>query len=164
MRIFNEDKTKELKEEDIDYTKGCLKPDVLVTHIPARKGQEEKGHWKTIKEYPNGGKDVEWIIDQPKIEPCEEHDEYEDILIYHIYTQTELDEIELDEIKRRREEECFSIVDRSQLWYKYNVNTPEREAELDAWYQAWLHITDSRPYIIPERPIWLNPQNNLTDN
>lgn len=28
---------------------------------------EEAGHYETIQEYPNGGKDVEWIVDVPEV-------------------------------------------------------------------------------------------------
>lgn len=28
---------------------------------------EEEGHYETIQEYPNGGKDVEWIVDVPEV-------------------------------------------------------------------------------------------------
>lgn len=28
--------------------------------------QEEIGHYETIKEYPNGGKDVAWVVDVPE--------------------------------------------------------------------------------------------------
>lgn len=28
--------------------------------------QEATGHYETVKEYPNGGKDVEWVIDTPE--------------------------------------------------------------------------------------------------
>lgn len=27
---------------------------------------EEKGHYETVAEYPNGGKDVEWVVDEPE--------------------------------------------------------------------------------------------------
>lgn len=28
--------------------------------------QQEQGHYETIAEYPNGGKDVEWVVDVPE--------------------------------------------------------------------------------------------------
>lgn len=32
MRYFNENKTKELREEDLDYNKGTIVEDVLIIH------------------------------------------------------------------------------------------------------------------------------------
>lgn len=88
MRVFNEDKTIELKEYDLNL--GYIKADTLTTHIEATKGVEEKGHYVTVREYPNGGKDVEWIVDVPGVEAVEEHDETEEILVYIAYTEKEL--------------------------------------------------------------------------
>jgi hypothetical protein len=94
MRIFDLDGN-ELQEEHIDYEKGYLKEDSLfVAHHEAIEAVEEKGHWKTVAEYPNGGKDVEWIIDVPGVEAAEAWDEYEDILRYIPYTEEELAERE----------------------------------------------------------------------
>ena len=56
-----------------------------------------------------------------------------------------------DEIRVRREKECFSVVDRSQLWY--DSLTEEQKTELKEWYQAWLDATDT--LVIPDRPGWL---------
>ena len=64
MRVFNEDKTQELKEYDLN--KGHLELDKLfVKHNEAVEEIKEQWHYETIAEYPNGGKDVEKIIDVP---------------------------------------------------------------------------------------------------
>ena len=91
MRVFNQDKTQELKNYDL--TLGRLEQDKLITHINAVIGQEEQGHYETLKTYSNGSKEVKFVVDVPKIEPVEEHDEIEDILIYIPYTETELKDI-----------------------------------------------------------------------
>lgn len=58
-----------------------------------------------------------------------------------------------DEVLReRRQRECFSIIDRSKLWY--DRLTKEQLAELQAWYNAWLNVTETMQ--IPEKPSWLN--------
>ena len=87
MRIFNQDKTKELNPEEL--REGHLKDDVIVTHIPAVCGVEERGHFETVKEYANGGKDVRWVVDEPAVEEVEAHDEVEYIKIYVPYTDEE---------------------------------------------------------------------------
>lgn len=92
MKIYNKDKTKILEEYDLK--KGHLEDDVLKIHHNAVKGQEEEGHYETVMEYENGGKDVEWIIDKPYIEGQEAYDEEEKIQVYIPYTKKELDDIE----------------------------------------------------------------------
>lgn len=88
MRIFNEDKTEVL--ESYDLQKGYLKDDTIVTHVPAVCGVEERGHYETVKEYANGGKDVRWVVDVPCVNAVEAHDEVEPIKVYVPYTETEL--------------------------------------------------------------------------
>ncbi len=55
------------------------------------------------------------------------------------------------EYRRRREKECFSIINRGQLWYE-GISLPQL-LELRKWYQAWLKVTDTM--VVPERPAWL---------
>lgn len=85
MLIYNKDKTKIL--EDYDLNLGKLVPDVI--HHKEVKAVEEQGHERLIREYPSGGKEVEWVIDVPAIEYKAAYDE--DILVYLPYTQDELD-------------------------------------------------------------------------
>lgn len=87
MRVFNQDKTQELTTYDLD--KGRLVDDTISTTIPAVAGQEERGHYETIAEYPNGGKDVVWVIDQPYIEAQPEREETEQIQVYIPFTAEE---------------------------------------------------------------------------
>ena len=94
MRVFNQSKTEELQEYDQNL--GYLQNDTLVTHFPEVQAIEEQGHYKVIAEYPNGGKDVEWIVDVEGVEYQPEHDEEEDILVYIPYTQAEIRNIEIN--------------------------------------------------------------------
>lgn len=91
MRVFNQEKTIELKEYDLNL--GHLEQDTLITHVNSVFGQEEQGHYETVREYHNGGKDVKWVVDVPKIKAVDEHNEIEDILVYIPYTETELKDI-----------------------------------------------------------------------
>lgn len=88
MIVYNEKKTKRLDEYDLE--KGYLKADTLTIHHDAVEGQEEEGHYETIREYDNGGKDVEWVIDKPHIEAQEAYDETMEINVYIPYTKKEL--------------------------------------------------------------------------
>ena len=85
-----------------DYEKGYLKPDSLfIMHHEAIEAVEEKGHWKTVAEYPNGGKDVEWVIDVPKIEAAEAWDEYEEIQRFVAYTEKEIADCKIWQLKQK---------------------------------------------------------------
>jgi len=95
MKVYNEKKTKELQEYDLE--KGYLIDDTLTTHHDAIKGVKEEGHYEIVKEYDNGGKDVEWIVDKEGVEPVEAYDEVENIQVYIPYTKKELKEIEEQE-------------------------------------------------------------------
>lgn len=85
-----------------DLKKGYLKSERrFVKHHPAVEAVEEKGHWKTVAEYPNGGKDVEWVVDVPGVEAKEAWDEYEDIYRYVEYSHDEMDDRERKSTKER---------------------------------------------------------------
>lgn len=100
MKILNKI-DEEITEADCDLTLGYLKLEQHVTvHHEATDEVAyvpEVGHWEVIQEYENGGKDVEWVIDEPGVaaQPAQEAwDEYEDILRYVQYTDEELAAIE----------------------------------------------------------------------
>lgn len=103
MRVFNQNKTVELTEYDL--TKGYLIDDEIVTeheaeivHHPAVEAVDEQSHYEVIAEYPNGGKDVQKVIDVEAVEAKEAYDEvvkeayteHEPIQIYIQYTESEL--------------------------------------------------------------------------
>ena len=142
MRIFNE-----LNEliESYDETKGYLKEDSLfVCHHEAVEAVEEQGHLETIAEYPNGGKDVEWIIDAPAIEAKEAWDEYEDILRFVPFTTNDLAIQRITTLKQKLSEtdynilkivegaatltEMASIIAQRALWRK-EINELEKDLE-----------------------------------
>ena len=67
----------------------------------------------------------------------------------------------LDNLRARREYECFSYVNRGVLWY--NTLTTEQQQELNTWYKVWLNVPqiylETKPTnietIIPQKPSWL---------
>ena len=104
MRILDENNI-ELIEGQINLELGYLKPESIISiHHEAIKETKEVGHYEVIAEYPNGGKDVAWIIDVPGIEAKEAWDEYEDIQRYVLYTEEEL--ATRDAEKKAKEEEA----------------------------------------------------------
>ena len=72
-----------------------------------------------------------------------------------VYDQQKYEEEQTEEKKteyrRRRETECFSVINRGQLWYE--GLTISRLIELRAWYKAWLEVTETM--VIPAKPTWL---------
>lgn len=58
----------------------------------------------------------------------------------------------LEKLRKQRETECYSVINRGRLWY--NRLTTEQYAELELWYQAWLDVTDTLK--IPKKPEWIN--------
>lgn len=61
------------------------------------------------------------------------------------------EDMKLLTLRIRREEECFNIVNRGEVWY--NTLSQEQKEELQEWYQAWLNVTDTKK--IPTKPSWL---------
>ena len=90
MKVYNQEKTQIL--ENYDLEKGYLVNDILETILPEVKAVKEKGHYETIAEYENGGKDVKWVVDKAGVEYQPQRTETEEILVYIPYTQEELAE------------------------------------------------------------------------
>lgn len=108
MKIYNEQKTQELAETEIDRENGYLKPDkIATTHhdaVPAKTIEEQIAElelqgvkierhsdkfYRVLAVYPSGGKDVEEIVEIPAKEA---YDDYEDIQVYIPFTEQELKE------------------------------------------------------------------------
>lgn len=90
MRIFNETKSQEIQEENIDYSKYKLaQTKLFVKHHEAVTEVKEQSHYEVIKVYNNGGKDVKKVVDVAGIKARPAYDEYEDILYLVPLTQTE---------------------------------------------------------------------------
>lgn len=73
-----------------DLTKGYLKPATQTIHHDAVAGVEEVSHYETLAEYPNGGKDVQKVVDVPGVEAKDAWDDEEQVQVYHLYTAEEL--------------------------------------------------------------------------
>lgn len=71
------------------------------------------------------------------------------------YNHEEYTAVQTEEQKRilrkRRETECFCVVNRGQLWLE--SISPQQLSELRQWYQAWLDVTETM--VAPDRPMWL---------
>ena len=76
--------------ENPDLTLGYLTDDTEEVTHPAVEGVEEQWHWETVTEYPNGGRDVQKIVDRPGVQAREEWVEQVPIQKYIRYTAEEL--------------------------------------------------------------------------
>lgn len=72
-----------------------------------------------------------------------------------VTTQQEIEvadrNILIEELRGRRQRECYTYINRGELWY--NHLTDYQKEELNAWYQAWLDVTETLE--VPEKPSWL---------
>lgn len=129
MRVFNKAKTKELTEYDL--TKGYLQEDTIINHIEAVEEVKEQGHYEVVKEYPNGGKDVEWVIDVKGVKGQEARDEEETILVYIPYTKSELKKIQsearINELKQLLKETDYRAIKYAEGCYTEEEYKPYKE-------------------------------------
>lgn len=108
MRIFDQ---YDHLLETADKSRGYLKRDsrFLCRH-PAVEAVAGKGHYKTVKEYPNGGKDVAWVVDVPSVEARQAWDEYEEILRFVPYTADQLAQRRIAELKESLQSTDYLIL------------------------------------------------------
>ena len=134
MRIFNQDKTVELTEYDLE--KGYLKNDVIEREMPERRAVAEKYHYETVKQYSNGGKDVKKVIDVEGRPHVPAHTETEEIQVYIPYTEKELEQMsarrEIDGLKIRLRETDYRAIK-----FAEGVISAEQYAPNKAQRQAW---------------------------
>jgi len=74
-----------------------------------------------------------------------------DLVFDEARAKTDSEKQAVEELRLRREQECFPIINRGQLWYE--SLTAEQNTELAAWYQGWLDVTETQT--VPEKPVWL---------
>ena len=95
--------------ENPDLTLGYLRPSTRTEHHEAVEGVQEVWHYETVAEYPNGGKDVQRVVDVPGVEAKPAWDEEIPIQIYVPYTQEELDRMEAERNKPTTEERVAQL-------------------------------------------------------
>ena len=103
--------------ENPDLEKGYLKNDKKTIHHDAIEAVEEKFHYETLAEYPNGGKSVKKVIDIEGVEPRDAYDEKVDIQRYILFTKDELKE----QLERQKE---YKIAQSKQDLKIYLANNP----------------------------------------
>lgn len=112
--------------------------------------------------YVNSYAEIGGLLDGVEIEPPDDLDHFEvnfkaykannGILTYDEGKDTILkSEAYLADLRNQRQYHCFPYINRGELWYE-TLSETEVE-ELDAWYKAWLDVTET--FVIPEKPVWL---------
>ena len=76
--------------ENPDLTLGYLVDDTEPVEHPAVEGAEEASHYETVAEYPNGGKDVQRVVDVPGVPAQAAWTEQMPVQRYIRYTAEEL--------------------------------------------------------------------------
>ena len=87
MKIIDENGT---AIENPDLTLGYLVDDTEPVEHPAVEGVEEVSHYETVAEYPNGGKDVQRVVDVPGVPAQAAWTEQMPVQRYIRYTAEEL--------------------------------------------------------------------------
>lgn len=108
MKIYNQEKTEIL--ENPDLSKGYLVNDTIDVTVPAVEEVLEQGHYETVCEYSNGGKDVKWVVDVAGTTAQPEHIIQEDIKVYIPYTEADLAQQKIKKLKKLLADEDYKVI------------------------------------------------------
>ena len=97
--------------ENPDLTLGYLVDDTEPVEHPAVEGVEEVSHYETVAEYPNGGKDVQRVVDVPGVPARPAWTEQLPIKRYIRYTAEELAAQEEERKKQEAKDKLPERVD-----------------------------------------------------
>ncbi len=136
--VYNEDKSETYYLEDLDLNKGRLEIRYEVIHHEAIEAIEEISHYEVVAEYPNGGKDVEKIIDSPGKEGKEAYDETVEYQVWIPYTETDIRlreiEEELKNFKEMLTNTDYQAIKYAEGWYTEEKYAPIKE-DREGWRQ-----------------------------
>lgn len=94
-----------------DPARGYLvEAQILVCHHEAVEAVEEVGHYEVAAEYPNGGKDLAWVVDVPGVEAREAWDEFEDVLQFVPFTDQEIRARRITELKQLLRDSDYQVL------------------------------------------------------
>lgn len=132
MKIYtNELRTVELDPNQCDLELGRLEIKEEIIHHDAIEGVKELGHYEVIAEYPNGGKDIKWIVDTPEIEAQDAYDEVFTYQVYIPYTENYLAqrqcEKDIQEYQDLLAQTDYQVLKYMEGLYTEEVFTPIKE-------------------------------------
>ena len=109
-----------------------IEEQILIASHPEQDFIKEEGHYEVIREYPNGGRDVKWIVDVPGQKACEAWDEYETILRLVPFSEVELANQRISSLKAYLEASDYNI-----LKIIEGAATLEEKADIIAQRAEW---------------------------
>ena len=134
MKIYDMTKTYELDKCDLSL--GHLQSDTLEIFIPEVAEIPEQFHYIITKSYPNGGKEIQKVIDVKGCPYTPAHTKTEQIQIYIPYTENELicrdAEQEIAELKQ-----FLFATDYQAIKYAEGVLSEEDYATMKQQRQEW---------------------------
>lgn len=98
MRILDINGVELNDSETLRASGHFLKETIQTVFHEAVAAIEEVGHYETVAVYPNGGKDIAWVVDTPASPASEPYWETEDILRYTPFEDEELADIRKTEL------------------------------------------------------------------
>ncbi len=101
-------------------------------HHDAIQPVAEVSHLEVVKVYENGGKDVKKVIDVPAVEGKEAWDEVVKEQVFVPYTQKELDQLRIEELKA-----LLSASDYKAIKYAEGLFTDVEYAPIKAMRQSY---------------------------
>ena len=100
MKVYNQDKTEILESYDLEL--GYLVQDkILIAEHEATEEVKEVSRYDIVKTYPNGGKDVQRVVEVPYQPAKEAWTEYEDIYVYIPYSDEKIKEIKNNKLNAK---------------------------------------------------------------
>ncbi len=134
--IYNEDKTKSFYLEDLDLNNGRIEIRKEIIHHDAVEAIEEISHYEVVAEYPNGGKDLEKVIDQYGQEGKDAYDEEIEYQVYIPYSENEIRLIQIKEelilYKQSLLDTDYKAIKYAEGWYTEEDYAPIKE-ERENW-------------------------------
>lgn len=98
---------------------------------------------KPVKDiHPETGEEI--VVGEEDVVEEREYNDYIEIV-------KRSDEHIIEDLRRQREKECFSYINRGSLWY--NTLTESQKSEFQEWYADWLNVTNT--FVAPKKPEWL---------
>ena len=120
-KIYDITKTQELNLGEIDLDNGRLINKMEIIHHQAIENIEEKGHYEVVAEYPNGGRDIRWVVDT---EAQEGRPEYDETIEYQIYVPYSIEFLhnrdiyrQIDNLKQALSDTDYKILKRFEGYY-----------------------------------------------
>ena len=139
MKIYtDETRVVELDPSQCNLEYGKLEVKEEVIHHEAIRGVEELGHYEVIAEYPNGGKDVKWVVDTPGVEAQDAYDEVFTYQIYVPYTENYLTQRQYEK-DIQAYQDLLTQTDYQVLKYMEGLYTEEDFAPIKEYRQSLRH-------------------------